>query len=318
MKEISFKKAISIGLAAGLIIGAAGISASAAGFAKQWFGNISKTAVQQELPSDGTPIPDGTPTPDGTSAPNAAEGGASTGDGTIALPTEGLKPIDGFGRHGKAGKGGHLNLESLVEDGVIDQATADRISEYIANKKDILSEMVDDGVITQAQADAITAAQPERGFDKGLSGAGIRFEGGIRGKGVDGIRFNIDALVSSGLIDQATVDKVTEFLEAEKAAKIGEMETLRNMTESERAEYIKNKVAEAPKDVLTKLVDAGILTQAQADAVEAAVPTISQTDGHRDHMGRGGGFPGAVPDGTQPGTVPAAPEGGSTTATNFL
>ncbi|MDR0569659.1 MAG: hypothetical protein LBG71_00350 [Clostridiales Family XIII bacterium] len=286
--DISFKKALSYGLVAGVLLGSAVISASAAGVGKQWFSNLGLATAREAAASEAV-------TDNGETAPLDGE---TLGPGSP--PEQGLRAE----RRLTGGKGLLMNPDALVQDGVIDQATADRIKEYMANKKDTLSEMVEAGVITQAQADAIKAAQEAKMRPKAVSQGGVAWKGEGRegfGRGGDPMAgFNTDALVQSGIIDQATADKVKAFLDQEKEALAAEKEKIAGMTAEERQEYMASLTRSKPTDTLAKLVEAGILTQAQADAAKDAMP--AKGGGHR-------GFRGAPPT---DGTAPDAPNPAST------
>lgn len=187
------------------------------------------------------------------------------------------------------------NFNDLVAKGIIDQDTADKLTAYMSQlnasqsaamtkiqsmteserqayfesnrdnqRTDVFAEAVNASVITQAQADAIKAAMPQMstspvsGFLKDDMGAGTKM--------------NYDILVTSGVIDQETADKLTAFQienEAERRTKTDEMQS---MTEAEQQVYMESIKDNQRTDIFTEAVNAEVITQAQADAIKAAMP----------------------------------------------
>lgn len=96
------------------------------------------------------------------------------------------------------------------------------------------------------------------------------------------MKTKLDALVTAGTILQTQEDKILAAYAAQEAAKTAEMTKVNAMTEAERKAYFDSKTAQAKTDVLAALVTDGTITQAQSDAVKAAVP-----GGHGDHGMRG-------------------------------
>jgi len=86
--------------------------------------------------------------------------------------------------------------------------------------------------------------------------------------------FNTNALVDSGVIDQATAERINAFCAQKAEAMKAEMEKLRNMSDSELKDYMSAKKSERIKCIepLEELVSEGIITEAQADAIKAALP----------------------------------------------
>jgi membrane peptidoglycan carboxypeptidase len=124
--------------------------------------------------------------------------------------------------------------------------------------------MVNQGVITQEQADAIKAVQPERAFHQ--------WEGERKGVPVleDGYS---DDLVQQGVIDQATADKIKEYLTLEAEAKKAEAEKIKAMSEEERQAYREElKQLTPPASPFEEMVNQGVITQEQADAIKAVQP----------------------------------------------
>jgi hypothetical protein len=94
-------------------------------------------------------------------------------------------------------------------------------------------------------------------------------KGGMHQKGWN---IQLDALVTAGTITQTTADKIQVYLDAEQATMKAEMEKVRAMTIDERKAYFDSNKAAAPKniDMLSTLVEKGVITQTEADAICAA------------------------------------------------
>ncbi|WP_026890067.1 hypothetical protein [Lacrimispora aerotolerans] len=197
------------------------------------------------------------------------------------------------GRDHKGGFGlGQSSLESLVSNGTIDQATADKIiafrkaqqasreeekakidamtederKDYFSNKKegqkgDPFSDIVSEGIITWTQADAIKAAMPEH-----------KEEGRGEKRGFGFLENNLAGLVSAGTIDQNASDKITAYLNNLESEREAERTKVEAMTETEKQEYFSSNHKKEKVDLFANMVNEGIITQAEADAIKAAMP----------------------------------------------
>lgn len=165
------------------------------------------------------------------------------------------------------------------------------------------------GGITVFAAGKLEAKRDGAGRTALTSESGLRERHMFLGEDKE-IRFggiSVEMLVEKGIIDQNTADEMKAFLD-EKAAEIkaemesgtaemkaemekrveekkAALETIKNITEEERAEYFKNKAdsfkAERPEriekmekriDIFSEMVSEGILTQTQADEIKALAP----------------------------------------------
>ncbi|MCR4430956.1 MAG: hypothetical protein NUV45_08070 [Tepidanaerobacteraceae bacterium] len=196
-------------------------------------------------------------------------------------------PMD---RGDKTGIKGNMEdvAKSLVEQGIITQETADKMTAYMEEKaaerkaemdkmkdmteeerkayleekkasrtegkKDFLTEMVQAGILTQEQADAIKAYLEEQ----------------AQAKRQEQQKERLDNLVSQGLITQEQEQKIMEYYKAQEEERKAEMEKIKSMTEEERKAYFEEKKSSnssAKPDHMQELVEAGILTQDEADAI---------------------------------------------------
>jgi len=198
-------------------------------------------------------------------------------------------PGMGHGRGGDAGlfsKDIKASLDALVENDIISQATADKISTafegeqserqaemekvknmtdderkaYFEEKKNsgekpagMLEQLVDDGIITQEQSDKIKEYNQQAMLDKQKE--------------------QFQTLVEKGTLTSGDVDKILEYMSAQRQEKQAEMEKVKDMTDDERKAYFENKRsnAEKPNGILEQLIDDGVLTQKKADAVRAVL-----------------------------------------------
>ncbi|MTK08272.1 MAG: hypothetical protein F8N38_14460 [Hungatella sp.] len=229
----------------------------------------------------------------GSSAIVYAETTASSAD-TSQTDSKTAETKDGRRDH-KGGFGlDQSSLESFVANGTLDQATADKVIAYLktqeaireeekaktdamtkeerkeyfsANKGkkkgNIFSNLVSEGIITQTQADAMKAAMPERKKEDGE---------GKRGFGFGNLEKNLASLVSAGTIDQDAADKITAYLNNLKSEREAERAKVEAMTETEKQEYFSSNNKKERIDLFTEMVNKGIITQTEADAIKAAMP----------------------------------------------
>lgn len=159
-------------------------------------------------------------------------------------------------------------VETLVESGVISQTTADAMQTYMeANRPEkperpegtekgerpsFMAQFVTDGVISQETADTLeTYMQAQREASKPDTQSGEKPERGERGE-----RPGIDwsAMIEAGVISQTDA----EALETAMTAKQVEMDA--NRPEKP-----------ARKDMFAEMLSAGVITQAEYDAIVAAL-----------------------------------------------
>jgi len=81
---------------------------------------------------------------------------------------------------------------------------------------------------------------------------------------------DFSSFVSQGIIDQATADKMKDFMKQFKIDRMSKMESMKSMTEEERKAFFENNKAEF--DPFSQMVSQGIITQDQADAIKASMP----------------------------------------------
>lgn len=215
-------------------------------------------------------------------------------------------PGKAMGRHVQGKMGGVMGIgitkemtAALVKENVITQETADKVNAYIdsknnerkaemekvkamsqaerkayleskkaakpGEKRDEYSGMVAAGIITQEQADSIKAYDVKKRQAK---------QAEQQAKRQDEVKTKLDSLVSEGTITEDQKTKVVEYLNAKEENRKAENEKIKAMTEAERKTYMESKKGAAKSvrgNLLKELVDAGTLTQAQADAVVKAL-----------------------------------------------
>jgi hypothetical protein len=187
---------------------------------------------------------------------------------------------------------------------------AERKAYMKANKPartDVLAELVTAGLLTQAQSDTIKATMPQGPMGRN---AGKPMQQG------NPLAAVLKTQVTAGVITQEVSDKVTAFVktkedaekakrdaekakfdamtdaekkadkEAKKAAKDAQKAKLDAMTDAERKAYMEaNKPVK--ENILKELVTAGILTQDQADKIQAAMPKRIEMSKQNGKQARG-------------------------------
>jgi hypothetical protein len=143
-------------------------------------------------------------------------------------------------------------------------------SKIKTEKTDMSASMVTNGTLTQAEADSLKAifTQNKPEF--------------IKAKSVD-MKAKLDTLVTAGTITQAIEDSVIAYYKQEQATQKAEMDKVKAMTAADRKAYMDSKVKGQRTAPLADLVTKGILTQAQADAINKLQP------GHPGGFGGPGG-----------------------------
>ncbi len=207
----------------------------------------------------------------------AASNTASTAAPTTQNSTQGALKRGDFQERG-------FDFSQLVAKGIIDQTTADKMKAFMEqfkpniqsqmdkiksmseadrkayfeenkDKIDPFAQMVSQGIITEAQADSIKSSMP------------VKIE---RDKKAFSNKFNVNDFVSKGIIDQATADKITAYINQKQLDRETIKEKFQGMTGDEKQAYFTNNKDKQRVDFLTDLVNNGILTKAQADSIKAA------------------------------------------------
>ncbi len=182
-------------------------------------------------------------------------------------------------------------LKTLVSSGAVDQATYDKMVTYMETvkqqngekqafeKKDMFSDLVTNKIITQAQYDAMQAfetKQREAMKEKFANKAESADKKNDTTKKAE--RFSPFAnLVESGKLPQATVDKIEAYMEANRPAK-PTADVQKNASATDKATTDKTKVAVERKDMLADLLTNKVITQAEYDAIKAAMPEKPEAD----------------------------------------
>lgn len=111
--------------------------------------------------------------------------------------------------------------------------------------------------------------------------------GGFRERGQMGMKIHqkldwstkLKELVAEGTITQATADKIQAYTSEQQAAMKAEMEKIKAMTDAERKAYFESKKTDSFKriDLFSSMVEKGVITQAEADAITSKLHDIQQT-----------------------------------------
>ncbi len=189
---------------------------------------------------------------------------------------------------GVNGEGIGVALESvvsqLVTDGVMDQVTADEVVAYNkANEEackaemdkveamsdeeraayaesnegvkhlDPISDMVTEGIITEGQGNAIKEVMPNGPKETHFMAKGMEKD--------------FTSLVADGVISQETSDKMSAYQTEIETTHQAEMDKVDAMTDAERAAYFEDEKEMGSVNPLTDMVNTGVITQAEADAI---------------------------------------------------
>jgi|GEM_PF-6001233 len=129
--------------------------------------------------------------------------------------------------------------------------------------KTFIEGLVTDGTISQEAADKILAFMEEKNMNMKRPMMG-------KPQGPGAMKLNTESLVSGGIITQEQADAISAYFEQKQAEKKEEMEKVKSMTDEERKAYFESlKEQKTQKeDLLSELVNAGIITQEQADAIK--------------------------------------------------
>ncbi|MBU3171470.1 hypothetical protein [Clostridium estertheticum] len=168
--------------------------------------------------------------------------------------------IGGPGKHGKDMKGG-VKLESILKLGVssniITQSESDKVLSYEKTKTtdnkiktNVYKDLVDNNILTQAKVDALKANEKAQMDTQRQAKMDTK----------------LAKLVTDKTITQDQSDKIKAAIVTQEAANKVEMEKTKTMTAAERKSYRESKKG-THISALKALVDAGTITQAQADKV---------------------------------------------------
>ena len=221
--------------------------------------------------------------------------------------------LDVEARHEEAAERFEDLLDSLVEDGELDEDTVDSILSYVEEKEaekeekklereeadverperpegkgqkrdrgkgpkgnNILEDLVEEEIITEEEAEVIKEAGEE------LKATEIAEK-------FDEI---LESLIDEGTIDEDEKDEIVAFFEEKEEEKEAERETVEAMTEEERMEYFEEKREEGKgNDVISEMVEEEIISEEQAEALKELMP--------KHHGSKGGKKPGKGQQSTQ-------------------
>jgi len=148
-------------------------------------------------------------------------------------------------------------LKLGVSTGIITQTESDKILTYENSKTkdktvkiDKYKDLVDNNILSQAKADALKASeQVQRDAQRQKN-----------------LETNLAKLVTDKTITQDQSDKIKAAIVSQEAARKVEMEKTKGMTDAQRKAYMESNKG-THINALKALVDAGTITQAQADKV---------------------------------------------------
>lgn len=172
--------------------------------------------------------------------------------------------------HRKGEKDLNETLKVLVEEGKVTKDTVDAMNKFIEAKmeerkemgrdfknekpeprRDILVEMKEEGIITDEVIDAIRVKKEEMKEEHQNE--------------------MVSGLVEKGIITEEDKLEILDFMKAKMEERKAEFEKIRNMTEEERKAYFEEN-RKVKSDLMTELVEAGIITEEQANQIKENMP----------------------------------------------
>ena len=133
------------------------------------------------------------------------------------------------------------------------------LKENMSNTKDPISQMVEQGMITQQQSDAVREVVPS-----------LMRTVHLTKQSPQQLQANLNALVAKGTITDDQAAKILTFLETNNQEMQSMPERIKDMSLEQRTQYLKENLGNR-KELVSQMVDKGIISQQQADAVREAV-----------------------------------------------
>ncbi|MBK5252076.1 MAG: hypothetical protein JJE29_05525 [Peptostreptococcaceae bacterium] len=170
-------------------------------------------------------------------------------------------------------------LEDLVENGSISEGELEAIENFLEEQRNLSSEdrvhpeegegpldyLVEEKVITQDTADDILA--------------------GIEVLRDDRRTEFIESVIDEGILTEAEMAEVTDFMDDFRVEREEMREELSEMTRDERRDYFEENKNDF-EGPIESMVDEGMISEDQADAIRNLMPGNGQRDGNRGPKGQ--------------------------------
>ncbi|HBV98193.1 MAG: hypothetical protein JL50_00210 [Peptococcaceae bacterium BICA1-7] len=152
-------------------------------------------------------------------------------------------------------------MQSMLEqvEDVSKEQGIQSFKENLGDIKDPVSRIVDQGIINQQQAGALRQAMPS-----------LPTVARMQKPSPEQLQANLDVLAAKGTITQDQTGQILDFLAANDQKMKDILDQVKNSDLQENRQYIKQNLADF-KDPVSQMVDQGIISQQQADAVREAV-----------------------------------------------
>lgn len=165
-------------------------------------------------------------------------------------------------------------VSKLVEEGKLTKEKAEKILKYKEKwlkeqckqdkmskdqlkkqrkKGSLLRDLIHDGIISQAEGEAIKAKLKEMKEE--------RLHGGLQ------------QLVDRGVLSGEDIDNIRSYMLKLRSERKEQLEKLNSMTPEEREKYYEGAKKDR-KDIITRMVEDGIITEKQAEEIRKAVPEL--------------------------------------------
>jgi urease accessory protein UreF len=99
----------------------------------------------------------------------------------------------------------------------------------------------------------------------------------------DPLKPALDKLVKAGTLTQEKEDKIISYMDQKEADRKAEMDKVKDMTEEQRKAYFEKNKEKKKLDIFTDLVNQGIITRSEAQAIKNEIPKFYR-NGMREHL----------------------------------
>lgn len=99
----------------------------------------------------------------------------------------------------------------------------------------------------------------------------------------DSLKPALDKLVKAGTLTQEKEDKIITYIDQKEADRKAEMDKVKDMTEEQKKAYFEKNKQKRKPDIFTDLVNQGIITMGEAQAIKNELPKVYR-NGMRERL----------------------------------